>query len=322
MPATLLGPAARPQLRNFAAPQSTVTPPIVLVQSATSTNSTPFTTNSATFPRKTTAGNILWAAIGCDKQDPIRSVPAGFQSIMSHASASVSIWVGWKIADGTETTITLIHEVGTDAAGDSMWIGEFASADNPDSGVWQILGKATAPTDESTPSAATSGTTSAVPNSGGGLAFFAWDTITTLADLTTYTNGFVQIQGALAAGGRAGLYVALGNGINRNALVETTQTRANSDQCSACVAVFNKVPAPVVVPDWPRQVVHPGVQPSPRARFVPYLLGATDSGIAPPITATGSIDLAGTVTAQAAAAVSGALNLTGTTTAQTPAAAS
>src|SRR6266581_777288 len=109
MPGTLLLPRSGPPLRNFASPQSTVTPPLVLVQSATSTNSTPFTTNSATFAKPVKAGNILWIAIGCDKLDLIYSVPDGFQAIINHASASVTMWVGWKIADGTETTLKIIH---------------------------------------------------------------------------------------------------------------------------------------------------------------------------------------------------------------------
>src|SRR6266576_2199326 len=112
--ATLLRPALSPRLYNTRSPLSTVTPPIVLVQSATSQNSSPFTNNAATFPRPVKAGSILWAAIGCDKLGLIRAVPPGFQAVFNHASASVTMWVGWKIADGTETTLTIIKEAGTD----------------------------------------------------------------------------------------------------------------------------------------------------------------------------------------------------------------
>jgi len=299
VPATLLrpGPAAGPLLRRFATDRSTITPPLVLVQSATSTNSTPFTTNSATFPRPVKTGNLLIAAIGCDKQVFVQAISAGFQAIGHMPSLSVSLYAAWKQADGTETTITIKQTTTTDAAGDSMWIGEFASPDNPDTGVWTVLGSAANPSDETGLHAWSSGITAATIAPGGALAFFAIDTVASLTDIPTYTNNFVQIQGALAAGGRGGLFVALRNGIVQGSQVETTWTHGDpGDQMAGCVAVFNKIAPPPSEYVVPARAVHPGVHPSPRARFMPWQPGSTGTaaGGTTPVsladTATGTDD--------------------------------
>ena len=273
------GPA---RLGAFAAsPRSTVTPPLRLVQSATTTNLTPFTTNTATFARTPKPGNLLVLALACDKSAPNFRPHVGFQALIASVSTSVSMWVGWKpaLGDGSDTTLTIDHDVGTDAAGDRLWIAEFETSDNVGGGVWTVLARAAVPTNESTLLAATTGTTGPTTAFGGALAFWSIDSSSsnTTGATPAYTNGFDQLL-AYDSSGRGGLTVAWRNGIGHGVTSECTQTHVGTaDQMSVCIAVFNKVIPVIPVPSRPGPLIHPGRRPATFNRF-PATVPGVDTG--------------------------------------------
>lgn len=85
--------------------QSTGAPTIVLVQSATATNTTG-TSITATYPSATTAGNTLIGRVTTN--DPSFSVPSGWTSavVSDNVGDGDTTGIFYKIADGTETTVT------------------------------------------------------------------------------------------------------------------------------------------------------------------------------------------------------------------------
>lgn len=207
--------------------------------SASSTSST-----SATYASATTSGNILWYAIGGDKSAGVWTGPAGFTTLFNMTSTSVSLLVGYKVSDGTETTITVSRSVAS-AAGDRLWITEYSSNQ---SGTWTIVGSASNPTDESTATSWSTGTTAATTAAGGALAIIAKDSWSTGNGTPTYTNSFTEIH-TFGSGGRGCVSIAFKDGIAAGSTVETTQSQTTGgDQTSGAIAVFEKVSTAVGTP--------------------------------------------------------------------------
>lgn len=219
---------------------STPTGPTVLVRSAVGTSAAAATSVTATLPAPATAGDIIWAAFAGDKNSGAITPPAGTWNVLyTLGSTSVTIWVGWMVAAGGETALTVSHGTAS-AAGDTLWLGEYAST-SP--GSWQIFASASHGTDETSVTSWSSGTTGASTAAGYGIAFFAIDSGQSATGPPDYSNGF-QLQRQWAVSGRGDMAVAVLPGIPSGTVVETTSTHTlTADQISAAVAVFGRATA-------------------------------------------------------------------------------
>lgn len=207
------------------------------VQAKSATSSSPFTSISVTMSPAVTAGNVIVAALACDKNTPNIAPPgSGWNVIINNAGTSVSMWVGWKVADGGETTLTWTHDAGTDAAGDTIWVAEYSDSG---SGSWTDLGSTSSPSDNSTVTVMSTGTTSATTAIGEALAFFAIDSGQSSTG-ASYNNSFTEIR-AWASSGRGDIAVAHYSDLAASTTAECTQTHTGTaDQVSAAILVLAK----------------------------------------------------------------------------------
>lgn len=207
------------------------------VQSVSGTSAAAATSVSATLSAAT-AGNILWCAVGMDKSSGTLTPPSGFTTLVSQDSASVSTYVGWKIAAGGETTITLTRATAS-TAGDTMWVGEYS--DTNTFGTWQILGSASDLTNETTRLVTPSGMTAAIQQQGQAVAWFTIDSGQSNTGTLTYTNSYTNIR-TYAASGKGDVAVAVLANVAAGTAATSSQTHSpTADQTSGVIAVFAKV---------------------------------------------------------------------------------
>lgn len=212
---------------------------LTLVRSATGESNASATSTSATFTGSTTSGNLLWCACGGDKTAGTWTGPSGFTALINNSGTQVSMWVGYKVSDGSETTLTVSRSTAS-TAGDKVWIGEYSSSQ---SGTWTIVGSATNPSDNSTVTVWSTGTTAATTDAGGALAFFAMDSGQSHTGASTYSDSFTQVL-EHGTTGRGSISVAFKDGIASGSTVTCSETHTpTGDQKSGCVAVFEKISA-------------------------------------------------------------------------------
>jgi nitrate reductase NapE component len=209
------------------------------------TNSTGFlagasSSGSVTLNATPTAGNLLVFGIAGDKDIGTLTVASGAFSLpINLRSTSVSLALGLKVADGTETSVAVTITTGN-PGGSQMWCGEFAESGNPN--IWTIRGQATNNTDESPQTVWSSGTTGAT--TGDGLAIGIWDvdSVGTVGAFT-YTNSFTGMAAPGSGGAEAGLWMAKKQA-PRGATYESTLDRVGStaDQMSGGIIVIGRAP--------------------------------------------------------------------------------
>jgi len=216
------------------------------VQAVSGTSTAAATSVSATLSAAT-AGNILWCAVGMDKSSGTLTPPSGFTTLVAQDSASVSTYVGYKIAAGGETTITLTRATAS-TAGDTMWVGEYSDTNTV--GTWQVLGSASDLTNETTRLVTPSGTTAATRQQGQAIAWFTIDSGQSNTGTLTYTNSYTNIR-TYAASGKGDVAVAVLADVAAGTSATSSQTHTpTADQTSGVIAVFAKVGQPL--PDVPR----------------------------------------------------------------------
>src|SRR6266571_3778535 len=209
-----------------------------LVQSISGNSASGSTSVTGTLSAGATAGNIIWCAVGIDKTSGALTVPAGFTTLFAQDSASVSTYVGYKVAAGGETAITLAWTTAA-PAGAIMWLDEYS--DSNTGGLWTILGSANHPTDETTAATWSSGTTAATTAQGQGLAWFSIDSSST-ATAPTYSNSFVSLHAYAGGAGKGDMAVAALADIAAGTAAETTMTYSGTaDQHAGAIAVFAKI---------------------------------------------------------------------------------
>jgi hypothetical protein len=210
-----------------------------LVRQATGTSAAASTSVTATLAVAATAGNIIHAIFGGDKNSGTITPPSGtWNVVVNSLSASVSFWWGWKEAVGGETAITVSHATAS-AAGDTLWVGEYS--DTNTGGTWTILGSASDLTTEATRTVTPSGTTAATTGVGTALAAFAIDSGQSATATPTYSNTYTSVK-AYAASGRGDVAVAVLANLASGSAATTTQTHTpTADQTSGAIVVFAKV---------------------------------------------------------------------------------
>ncbi len=209
-----------------------------LVQSISGNSASGSTSVTGTLSAGATAGNIIWCAVGIDKTSGALTTPSGFTTLFAQDSASVSTYVGYKVAAGGETAVTLTWTTAA-PAGAIMWLDEYS--DTNTSGVWTILGSANHPTDETTAATWSSGTTAATTAQGQGLAWFSIDSSST-ATAPTYSNSFVSLHAYAGGAGKGDMAVAALADVAAGTAAETTMTYSGTaDQHAGAIAVFAKI---------------------------------------------------------------------------------
>jgi len=194
------------------------------------------TSPSVTLSSTAIAGNLIVIGIGVDKNATSVTPPSGFTLIQSYTSASVSGAMAYKVANGTETTIT--WSLGTvGAAGCTMWAGEYrgtlssgvldVSVEN-DSGAGAVSTLAT-------------GTTAATAqNDEIAIAMMMIDSVS--VESYTWDNSFSSVYDDSETGGCGGLFVA-SKTLTTTGTQTSTCTWTTADQAYACLATF-KLNAP------------------------------------------------------------------------------
>lgn len=199
------------------------------------------TGNTITLPAAPIAGNLLVVCQGVDKVAGTFTTPTGFQTpIIAHSSTSVSLFMSWKVADGSETSVATAWSTVSPGGGGGRYL---EIEDTAVTGTtWELLGSANNPTTEATAAAWSTGTTAAIAAAGFAVACATADTATNVASPQSWTNGFtVEFDDAGASGSGGGMYTATASPASSTA-VETTMSHAGTvDQMSAAVGVWRKV---------------------------------------------------------------------------------
>lgn len=201
------------------------------------------TSVTATLASGAAAGNLLVAVVAGDK-DSISITLSGnatTSGTWTHEvflrSASVSLWIGWKVAVGGETTLTATRG-GGGSSGNSMYLSEWNQAG---SGAWGVTGKVTRITTETSVS---SWTTNAPPNvdrDAIALALFTVDS-NLQASSPTYTAGWTaRYDAPTTIDGNAGVHLASRGVTQGGNAGNCTFTMGGSDQISGAQVAFGRV---------------------------------------------------------------------------------
>ena len=210
---------------------------ITNVQQATGTSAASSTSVSATLGVGATAGNLIWFAAGLDKSAGTITAPAGFTALLSHNSTSISTYIGYKVAAGGETTIT-VSRSSSSVSGDTAWVGEFADSAG---GTWSVISTATHATDESTVTSWSSGTAADPARTCAAIAFFAIDSGSSGSGSQSFSNSFTQLNG-WANSGLGDMAVGWLSSTAGGSTKESTHTHTSTaDQVSGAIATFAKL---------------------------------------------------------------------------------
>ena len=205
------------------------------------------TTLTATLTSAPTAGNLLVFQMSGDKNCGALTL-AGFTQVYELLSASVSLYMYYKVATGSETSVSPTWATNS-AAGNTYHYGEYQDA-AVSGNVWAIAGQASNITNESTVSSVSTGTTGTLTHDGLAIAQAVIDNAQNAPDGTTvWSNSFTSRYGSLiGAGNRAGIYVAE-KSVTAGTTTSSTfsYTPGTNDQLSGAIAVFTKVSADVTV---------------------------------------------------------------------------
>jgi len=175
----------------------------VFVQEATGSSGGASTTIAATFGGAPTAGNLLVFAMAGDKNTGALTL-AGWTIETDLLSGSVSLYVAWKVSDGTETTINASWATAS-AAGNTCWVGEYSQ---PGADPWALLGAATNITDETTVTTKTTGTTASVAADAIAIALAGVDSSTSVGSVDAWGNSYTTRYSATGFSGRGAVFVA------------------------------------------------------------------------------------------------------------------
>lgn len=206
------------------------------VQQATA-RTTVGTAITATFGAAPTSGNLLVLVLGGDKNTGALTL-AGWTQVHVLTSASVSLYVAWKVSDGSETSVTATTAVSA-PNGSTVWVGEYTAAAVP-TGTWTILGSASGITNELTTLTQASGTTGAVAQTGLGIACLAIDSSTNMTT-AAWSNSYASRYTATGFSSSSAVAVAEGTVTSGATTSSTVTITGTADQVSAAVTVFAKV---------------------------------------------------------------------------------
>lgn len=204
-----------------------------LVKSATGNSGSATTTLSVSLASAPTSGNLLVFAMAGDKNTGALTL-AGFTQVYSMLSASVSLYLWYKVSNGTETTINPTWATSS-PAGNTAWYGEI-SGGGPS---WTVTAQASNITNEATVLTWSTGTTGNIGAAGFGVAVAAVDSSQSVTTVSAWGNSYATVYSATALSGRGAVFVADKDepttGVTTSSALTYTGT---ADQVSAAIAVF------------------------------------------------------------------------------------
>jgi hypothetical protein len=220
---------------------------VTFVKKASGQSGTASTSLTLTMASAPAAGNLLVFTMGGDKNTGALTL-AGFTQVHSLLSTSVSLYLAWKVSDGTETAITPSWATSS-AVGNVAWYGEFSDPVVTGASSWQVSASAEHITDETNVTSWSTGTTGAASAAGLGLAQITMDSADSVVDATeAWTNSYTILFSTLAsAGARGALFLASApvlSGATAESTFSYTPSVTLRDQLSGSMTVFSKVPAP------------------------------------------------------------------------------
>ena len=191
-----------------------------------------------------TAGNLIVICQATDKTAGGTSFTvsvAGFTTEVARSNTSVSLFVAWKVSDGTEgasytTTVT------DDGTGSSAWIAELEDAAVSGSN-WEVVTKTNPTYSDTAVNSRSSGTTGSLASKGFAVAPFGIDSFQSVTGGHSFTNAYTAeaAPDPLTAGGAGALYVGTKQ-VPASATTETTfDYTGTADQTDGVVVVFNKL---------------------------------------------------------------------------------
>lgn len=133
------------------------------------------------------AGNLLFFVVAVDKHSGTITLPAGWTPLWNQPGLSVSVAAAYRIADGTETSVTVNWATGRN--GGTILLTEYAAVTNT------VVAQSLKPYSDLDVTAITAGPTASLSSSGLALAFAAFDSATTRGGIpTTVDNGFTWVS--------------------------------------------------------------------------------------------------------------------------------
>jgi hypothetical protein len=211
-----------------------------LVQVATGNSGVASTTLSATFGSTPTAGNLLVFAMAGDKNTGALTL-AGWTPVFELLATSVSLYLAWKVSDGTETTVSPSWATSS-AAGNMAWVGEYI--DTGSAGAWSLLASASnINVADATSTSQATGTTAATSADGLAVALACIDSGTSVTLGTqAWSGGYVE-RYAPSGGGKGTPFLAEKFELASATATSTFSFTGTADQLSAAIGVWAKVVA-------------------------------------------------------------------------------
>lgn len=196
------------------------------------------TSISVSLPSAPTSGNLLVFCMAGDKNTGVLTL-SGFTKLYELLSSSVSLYIYYKVSDGSETTINPSW-ASSSAAGNTCWYAELE--DTAVSGsTWQVTAQASNITDETTVTSKATGTTGTKPNDGLGVAVATIDSSQSVTTVNAWGNSYNTRHSATGAGGRGGVFIADKAETSGGTTSSTFNYSGTADQVSAAIGVFTKV---------------------------------------------------------------------------------
>lgn len=213
---------------------------VAFVKQATAQSGASTTTLTLTLASAPTAGNLLVMVMGGDKDTGALTL-TGFTVAHQLQYAAVTLYVAWKVSDGTETSISPSWATSS-VAGNMAWYGEYQ--DTAVSGsLWEVLGSAGAAGTAANVNTKDSGATGTLANDGFSIGAAAVDSSQSVTTVNAWGNSYVDRYQGTGGSGRGAPFVselAVSAGTTTSTTFSYTGT---ADNVACSVTVFRKYAA-------------------------------------------------------------------------------
>jgi len=254
---------------------------VEFVKQATGSSGSVSATLTCTLASAPAAGNLLVFGMAGDKNTGALTL-SGFTPVYALLSTSVSLYVSYKISDGTETSISPSW-ASVSASGNTAWYAEYTDPLN--SAAWNVMAMASRITDETTVNTWTTGTANAALADGKGIAFFGVDSGQSLTSTTlTWGSSYSERYNSRVTVNSGAADVFVGEkvetqGVNASSSLTYTGT---ADQLSGAIILLTKS---ALAQSQPGRSGHPGRSPGQFGRSGRFTYPKGDTTVSVVVTA-------------------------------------
>lgn len=210
---------------------------VAFVKQATASSGAATTTLTLTLASAPATGNLLVMVMGGDKDTGTLTL-SGFTVQHELRFSAVTLYVAWKISDGTETSISPSWSLSS-AAGNMAWYGEYE--DTAVSGnLWEVLGSAGSAGTSANVTTKSSGSTGTLANNGLAIGAASVDSSQSVTTVDAWGNSYASRYDGTGGSGRGAPFVselAVSAGTTTSATFNYTGT---ADNVACAVTVFRK----------------------------------------------------------------------------------